>query len=102
MANIYHYASASIALNQLRKEGFTYDYNQNLEEIISHPEDFVITQIYQYEGSSSSDDSAVIYGIISKFGLKGVFVSGSSANSIDDNAHFLSKIVIKDSNDSHL
>ena len=34
MTNIYKYASVSVALKQLRKEGFTYDYNQNSEEII--------------------------------------------------------------------
>jgi hypothetical protein len=86
----------------LRNEGFTYDFNQNSKEIILHPENYIVNQIYQYEGNSSPDDSAIVYGIVSKFGLKGVFVSGSSANSVDDNAHFISKLAIKAKNDSHL
>ena len=80
MTNIYKYASVSVALKQLRKEGFTYDFNQNSEEIILHPENYIVNQIYQYEGNSSPDDSAIVYAIVSKFGLKGVFVTGSSAN----------------------
>ena len=86
----------------MRNEGFTYDFNQNSKEIILHPENYIVNQIYQYEGNSSPDDSAIVYGIVSKFGLKGVFVSGSSANSVDDNAHFISKLAIKAKNDSHL
>ena len=102
MTNIYNYASVSVALKQLRKEGFTYDFNQNSEEIILHPENYIVNQIYQYEGNSSPDDSAIVYAIVSKFGLKGVFVTGSSANSVDENAHIISKLVIKNRNDTHL
>jgi hypothetical protein len=61
-----------------------------------------VNQIYQYEGESNPDDSAIVYAIISKFGLKGVFVTGTAANSIDENAEFISKLIIKDSNNSHL
>lgn len=102
MEKIYHYASVSVALEQLKKEGYTYDFNQNFEEISLHPEDFTVNQMYQYEGNSSPDDSAMVYAIVSKFGLKGVFVTGNSANSIDENAPFISKLEVKSKNNSHL
>jgi hypothetical protein len=102
MENIYHYASVSVALEKLKKEGYTYDFNHNFEEISLHPEDFIVSQMYQYEGNSSPDDSALVYAIVSKFGLKGVFVTGNSANSIDENAQFISKLDVKSKNNSHL
>jgi hypothetical protein len=102
MSNIYHYESVSVALNKLRNEGYTYDFNTNFNEIYLHPDDYIVNQIYQYEGESNPDDSAIVYAIISKFGLKGVFVTGTAANSIDENAEFISKLIIKDSNNSHL
>lgn len=102
MTAIHHYASVSIALTQLKKEGFTYDFNQNIAEIRLHPENFSVYQIYQYEGISSPDDSAMMYGIVSKFGLKGVFVTGSSANSTDENARFISKLILNDEKNPYL
>ena len=34
MSTIYHYASVSEALIKLREKGFTFDFNQNEEDII--------------------------------------------------------------------
>jgi hypothetical protein len=98
MSFIYKYGSASEALKQLRKDGFTYDFNLNPENIILHPENYIINEIYQYEGDSSAGDKSKVYGIVNKFGLKGVFVTGSSANSEDENADVISKLSIKNAN----
>lgn len=102
MKSIYHYASVSVALEKLKNEGYTYDFNQNFKEIFLNPDDFIVNQIYQYEGNSSPDDSALVYAIVSKFGLKGVFVTGNSANSVDENAQFISKLEVRTKNNAHL
>ena len=102
MSSIYHYASVSEALSKLRDKGFTFDFNQNGEDIVLHPENYIINHVYHYEGNSNPDDEATVYGIVSKFGLKGVFVTGTSANSADQNAHIISKLVVKTSKDSSL
>lgn len=95
MPTIYHYASVSEALRKLREKGFTFDFNQNEEDIILHPENYTINHIYHYEGNSNPDDEATVYGIVSKYGLKGVFVTGTSANSSDKNAEAIAKLSIK-------
>ena len=82
MSTIYHYASVSEALIKLREKGFTFDFNQNEEDIILHPENYTINHIYHYEGTLPTDDEATVYGIVSKYGLK-VFLTGTSANSSD-------------------
>ena len=69
------------ALDDLRKRGYTLDYNLHgqgslliVNEIALHPEDFEINEIYRFEGMSNPDDSSVIYAIESKGGDKGVLI----------------------------
>ena len=78
---MYVYDTVSEAINDLKKRGYTLDFN--LEEnciICNHekfePLDFEITEVYRFEGDSDPADEAVVYGIASKIGLKGVLVNG--------------------------
>lgn len=102
MSGIYHYASVSEALTKLREKGFTFDFNLNREDLIVHPENYSINYVYHYEWNSNPDDEATVYGIVSKFGLKGVFVTGTSANSFDEDAEIISKLGVKTQNKSSL
>ena len=96
MAHTYNYASVSKALKELSDLGFIIDYNLNDTEFRVRPHDFEIVHIYRYEGDSSPDDEATVYGIRSKAGnQKGVFVSGFAANSECDSARFLIGLSIK-------
>lgn len=95
MSHTYNYASVSVALQELKELGFDYDFNQNELEFKTNPHDFEIVHIYRYEGDSSADDEATVYGIKSKSGKKGVFVSGYNANSHSDAAKFLIGLTIK-------
>ncbi|MFV5699105.1 hypothetical protein ACM55H_12130 [Flavobacterium sp. ZT3R17] len=98
MSNIYHYASVSKALDDLSEMGFTFDFNLHEEDIIKNPHRYEIEHIYRYEGDSSPDDEATVYGIKSSSGKKGVFVAGFAANSENDAAKVLNEISIKGRN----
>lgn len=95
MENRYHYASVIKALEELKTMGFTIDFNLLEEDIQSHPEHYEILHIYRYEGESNPDDEAIVYGIKSNAGEKGVFVAGFSANSESEAAKILNEISIK-------
>lgn len=95
MKSIYHYASVSKALEDLYKKGFATDFNLQEENIKDNPHQFEIVHIYRYEGNSDPDDEAVVYGIKSSSGEKGVFVAGFSANSQSDAAEVLAKLCIE-------
>jgi hypothetical protein len=91
-----HYATVSEALEALRKQGFTIDFN--LEENIGiftgeHfvAEDFEIVDVYRYEGNTDPADEATVYAIASKSGLKGVLVAGFGMSS----DHFSTSILKK-------
>ncbi|MGV3657855.1 MAG: phosphoribosylpyrophosphate synthetase [Chitinophagaceae bacterium] len=75
------YTTVSDTLNALKEEGFVLDFNLKSEcveckslDLKLYPEDFVIEKFYRFEGASNPDDSAVIYAISSKDGLKGTVV----------------------------
>lgn len=95
MRPIYHYSTVTEALEDLSKSGHTYDFNLHNNEISTNPNQFKITHIYRYEGSTNPDDEATVYGIESIFGIKGVFVTGFSANSMDEAAKVLNNLSLK-------
>ena len=84
----------SVRLEQLRKEGYTEDFNLQPDclhckdgKYVLYPDDFKIDVFYRFEGESDPADSAILYGISSeKLGIKGVLVNGYgiSADPITD------------------
>jgi hypothetical protein len=95
MKPIYHYATVAEALDELNKNGFTHDFNLHDENIKKNPDNYEIEHIYRYEGDTDPGEEAVVYGIVSNSGEKGVFVSGFSANSESEAAAVLAKLCIE-------
>jgi len=95
MKNRYHYASVLKALEELKAMDFVVDFNLQEEVIMNHPGNYEILHIYRYEGDTSPDEEAVVYGIKSNTGEKGVFVAGFSPNSESEAAIVLHKLSIK-------
>jgi hypothetical protein len=98
MSQIYHYATVSKALDELNEMGFTFDFNLHEEQIVKNPERFEIRYIYRYEGNSNPDDEAIVYGIQSKSGKKGVYVAGFAANSVTEATQAIINISIRERN----
>jgi hypothetical protein len=94
MKPIYHYSTVSESLNNLNKMGFTYDFNINEGEILKNPHIHEVAHVYRYEGDSDPGDQAIVYGIQSTSGKKGVFVSGYSAKSSSEAARIIAKLCI--------
>ena len=92
---MYHYATVSQALDELAEKGFTVDFNIQESRIINSPHDFEIVQIYRYEGESDPGDEAMVFGIKSSTGEKGVFVAGLSAFTDNSAAMVLNELSIK-------
>lgn len=74
--NMYHYATVSKALQELKEKGFTVDFNLQENRIVDCSDCFEIVHIYRYEGQTDPGDEATVYGIKSDKGEKGVFVAG--------------------------
>lgn len=74
----------SETMNELRKKGYTEDFNLRTDcidcrggAIRLHPEDFRIDSYYRFEGHTDPSDQSILYAISSdKHKLKGVLVNG--------------------------
>ena len=78
---MYQYSSPSIAIEDLRKRGYTQDFNLEENCLVCktgrfNPDEFEIREVYRFEGPSDPADESVVYGIESHNGLKGVLVDG--------------------------
>jgi len=81
---MYHYTTVTEAVNELRENGYTLDFNLE-ENCISckegkfNADEFEIREVYRYEGDSDPGDEATVYGIESHNGKKGILVTGYGA-----------------------
>lgn len=98
--HMYHYATVSKALEELKEKGFTVDFNIQETKIINSPNDFEIVHIYRYEGESDPGDEATVFGIQSVSGEKGVYVAGLNAYADKSAAMVLNDLAIKGKSDS--
>lgn len=78
---MYQYQSPVHAIEDLKKRGYTEDFNLKENCIIcgSHrwnPEEFEIKEVYRFEGNSDPADESIVLGIESTNGVKGVLVNG--------------------------
>jgi hypothetical protein len=72
-------------INKLRNDGYAEDFNlqQNCLQCLSGhvditPRDFVIDNVYRFEGNSDPADEATVYAISSpRYGIKGILVNGA-------------------------
>jgi hypothetical protein len=100
MKPTYHYATVIEALEELNKKGFTNDFNLQDENIKKNPHNYEIEHVYRYDGDTDPDEEAVVYGIRSNSGERGVYVAGFSANSENETVDVLAKLCIE-GNDTH-
>jgi len=92
-----HYAPVAEALERLREQGFTVDFNLEENCIVCGAErfsedEFEIVDVYRYEGNTDPADEATVYGIVSRSGLKGVLVTGYGATTDPMSAAILRKL----------
>ena len=78
---MYQYDSIAHAIDELRKRGYTEDFNLEENCLICNQQqfnsdDFEIREVIRFEGDSDPADEAVVYGIESRNGLKGILVNG--------------------------
>lgn len=97
---MYHYATVTKALEELKEKGFTTDFNLDEKRIIDNPDDFEIVHIYRYEGESDPGDEATVYGIKSNSGEKGVFVAGDLSLGEKSATKVLNDLTIKGRTDA--
>jgi len=86
-----------MAMAELRKQGFTADFNIEGDHILCsdrkfNADNFEVVDVYRYEGDSDPGDEAAVYAIESSTGLKGILVTGYGASADVASADILEKL----------
>lgn len=92
----------SEAINTLKKEGYTEDFNLLQESIVCRnrsfevfAEDFEVDEFYRFEGMSDPGDNSILYAISSKkHDLKGVLVNAYGIYSEDITDTMMKKLAV--------
>lgn len=96
---MYQYASPVNAIEDLRKRGYTQDFNLEENALVwntkhFNPDQFEIHEVYRFEGASDPGDESVVYGIESADGQKGILVDGYGYSSTARSAALLRKLTV--------
>jgi len=100
MEQKFHYATVTDAIEQLRKQGFTCDFNLHknrfkVDEKEYTADEFEIVDVYRYEGASDPGDEATVYALASPSGVKGILVSGYGVSADEESEETLKRLHYK-------
>lgn len=98
------YTTLSETMNELRKEGYTEDFNlqQNCLECRNgrfkvFADEFKVDKFFRFEGQSNPSDSSILYAISSdRYGLKGVLVNAYGIYSEPVTDEIMEQLKIRD------
>ena len=75
------YTSVVEAIEALKKEGFTEDFNlcdagveHKVKKVVYGARDFNVIKFFRFEGDSNPDDNSILYAIETSAGEKGVLL----------------------------
>ena len=97
MTHKTHYETVSKAIEELRKQGYTLDFNLGDNALVCNGDRFNLTDIeiddvYRYEGNSDPADEAAVYAIQVSNGSKGILVTGYGASAENTSTEILEKL----------
>ena len=94
---MYAYDTLSEAVNGLKQRGYTLDFNLRENFLVCDgvslsPDEFDIAELYRFEGNTDPADEAVVYGIESKHGQKGILVNGYGPDADQGSSELVKKL----------
>ncbi|HVU54746.1 MAG TPA: hypothetical protein VHD83_06805 [Puia sp.] len=99
---MYTYDTVTAAVKGLKQRGYTIDFNLEADciscsgsEPSLKPSEFVITEVYRFEGESDPGDEAVVYAIESKDGRKGILVNGFGISADELGEEMVEKLAVR-------
>jgi len=90
------YATVTEAIADMKKRGFNVDFNLKLTMNSRYvTKNLQIIEVHRFEGETSSDDEAVVYGIETREGDRGILVDGYGISSDAIVGQFIRSIPIR-------
>lgn len=92
----------SLIIPQLREKGYVNDFELTNDGMFSkqtnevfQPDELTIERVYRFEGDSNPDDMAVLYGIRTHSGTKGIVIDAYGTYDNDELGNFLRNVEVR-------
>ncbi|OAQ38652.1 phosphoribosylpyrophosphate synthetase [Pedobacter psychrophilus] len=96
-----NYDTLSEAMNDLKKRGYTYEFDFKENNIYSNSDDkefssneLKIVEVHRFEGMSNPDDNTILYAIYCADGSKGVLVDAYGMYADPEKTKFMADVEI--------
>jgi len=97
------YSSSSQAMEALKKQGYTQDFNLHSDwlecirlDLKLNPEEFHVDEIFRFEGMNDPDSSEVLFAISSTTGVKGLLIDAYGAYSESLSPEMIKRLKVDD------
>ena len=95
------FETLSQAMNALKDEGFTHEFDFKNSNLYSHfnksefnANELKIVEVHRFEGLTNPSDSSILYAILCDDGSKGLLVDAYGMYADADKTEFMSKVEI--------
>jgi L-asparaginase/Glu-tRNA(Gln) amidotransferase subunit D len=100
MKQKFHYATITEAIEKLREQGYTLDFNLKENQFkvgdqAYSADEFEIVDLYRYEGPSDPADESIVYALASPSGVKGILVAGYGTTTDEASTETLKRLHYK-------
>lgn len=100
----YNYDNLVVALQDLKKRGYTEDLNLKPDclhcaamELNLFTDEFEIDEMHRFEGDTDPGNSSILYAISSKnYGIKGVLINAYGVYADPMNGEMIEKLSVRD------
>ncbi|MEO8445854.1 MAG: phosphoribosylpyrophosphate synthetase [bacterium] len=106
MADKNYMTPLSLVIPRLRERGYSNDFELTKEGMLSkqtkevfQPDELTIERVYRFEGNSNPDDMAVLYGLVSAGGTKGIIIDAYGTYDDEQLGDFLRNVKIQEIQD---
>lgn len=99
--------TVSQVMERLRENHFIHDFSVEDENLFCKetnesfsPDEILIDKVYRFEGESDPEDMAILYGIESRSGTKGILLDAYGTYANAEVSDFIKKVPIDKENDA--
>lgn len=89
-------------IQRMRENHYTHDFEIMNDKVVCKelreeylPEELMIEKVYRFEGDSNPDDMSIVYGILTKYGARGILIDAYGPYADSRVAEVIKEIPVK-------
>ncbi|CAN5530574.1 hypothetical protein BH10BAC5_BH10BAC5_05030 [soil metagenome] len=99
--------TVSQIMERMREHHFIHDFSVSEDKLVCKstgesftPDEVIVEKVYRFEGDSDPEDMAIVYGIESKSGTKGILLDAYGTYADPEVSEFIKNVPLDKENDA--